>query len=427
VSTINELVKIKTPSDTSELPPEPGTPPFSGGDTTIIASPLADETDIEERPAWLSKLIGIDDVESPSPEKTETKPPEPTPIPTPVENADEISGASQAAWIVDMMSSTESEGQPAGKTTITPEEPPTSTVLPEIPIVPEGEPVAARAQVEPEIVSPIEQVMEPVDSTLPADVEPVTPPIESEPEVAAVKETPDVTSGVDFGEHEGVPDLSLIVEGLQAAWMSEHVEDDERKHTGSLMDIYAPKPDAGNSETIIIDRSGKKPVEPQPKQPQPEQAQPEELQPEPPQPVQLQPDELQPEPPQPVQTIPVPEMETPAPEPEIPVTLPVATAKKVTPLPVKHAQPVMAYPAEDILKDARAAYSHGVLDESLDRYVELLSRNRLVESVIEDLESMTNVQSDHSKVWQTLGDAYIRRNKLDQALSAYLKAEDLLK
>jgi cytochrome c-type biogenesis protein CcmH/NrfG len=87
----------------------------------------------------------------------------------------------------------------------------------------------------------------------------------------------------------------------------------------------------------------------------------------------------------------------------------------------------MIYPAEEILKDARAAYSHGVLDESLDRYVELITHNRLVESVIEDLEAMTIPQSDHSEVWQTLGDAYIRRNKLDQALSAYLKAEDLLK
>ena len=87
----------------------------------------------------------------------------------------------------------------------------------------------------------------------------------------------------------------------------------------------------------------------------------------------------------------------------------------------------MVYPAEDVLKDARAAFSHGVLDESLNRYVELITHNRLVESVIEDLESMTYSQPDHSEVWQALGDAYIRRNKLDQALSAYLKAEDLLK
>jgi tetratricopeptide (TPR) repeat protein len=426
-STIDEVVKEKSPAETSELTPEPVTPPFSGGDTTIIASPLAEEGEIEERPAWLSKLIGIDDVEPSSPEKSVGKPPQPTETAAPVNYLDEISGASQAAWIVDMMSGKETEVQPS---TITPEEPPASTGLSETPLIPEEKPITSPAHAEPEIVMPAEQIKEPEEFNTPAVDEPGAPPVESEPVAAAVNETPEVPPVAVFGEHEGVPDLSLIVEGLQAAWMSEHVEDGKTKHTGSLMDIYAPKPDAENNETIIIDRSGMKPVEPQPEQeqpekmqsepPQPEQVLPEKLQPEPPQREPLQPEPLKPEPLQPAQTIRIS-------EPEPAVTPAVVSVKKETPPPVKQAQPVMIYPAEDVLKDARTAFSHGILDTSLDRYLELITHNRLVESVIEDLESMTNSQPDHSEVWQTLGDAYIRRNKLDQALSAYLKAEDLLK
>jgi cytochrome c-type biogenesis protein CcmH/NrfG len=40
---------------------------------------------------------------------------------------------------------------------------------------------------------------------------------------------------------------------------------------------------------------------------------------------------------------------------------------------------------------------------------------------------MTDSRPDMSDVWQTLGDAYTRRNKLEQALSAYHNAENLLK
>ncbi len=257
------------------------------------------------------------------------------------------------------------------------------------------------------------------------------------PAAAPVDESVDV---------DGVPDLNLIVEGLQAAWMSEHIDDGEVKHTGKLHDIYVPPSGTSGTETIIMRRSGPSSVESQPESSQPV-ATPPASEPEPMPPLpELEPISTD------IESVSESVIE-PAPESVLtPVSEPVeeqeilqsATPEKVTVPETKLApstravpQPssppagkipaVASTPAEDILQDARAAFSHGVLDESLDRYIELITRNRLIDSVIEDLVSMTAVQGDQSDIWQALGDAYTRRNLLDEALSAYLKAEELLK
>jgi hypothetical protein len=236
------------------------------------------------------------------------------------------------------------------------------------------------------------------------------------------------------GDTDDVPDLSLIVEGLQAAWMSEHGDDGEVKHTGKLHDIYVPPASSESSETIIMRRPGAEPIAPPIETPTPEVPppahEPEPVLQETAQPVAEQVIEPTPEPV--IDMV----MEQVASEPEPPKV--VAEPEKTNPQasrirPVPSSQPARNAPVgssispEDILQDARAAFSHGVLDESLDRYLDLISRNRLIESVIEDLESMTSTHGEQSDIWQALGDAYTRRNLLDQALSAYLKAEELLK
>ncbi len=77
-------------------------------------------------------------------------------------------------------------------------------------------------------------------------------PIPGEPTSPAPTAAP-VDESVDV---DGVPDLNLIVEGLQAAWMSEHIDDGEVKHTGKLHDIYVPPSGTGETETIVMRRSG---------------------------------------------------------------------------------------------------------------------------------------------------------------------------
>jgi hypothetical protein len=407
VDKTDKLHLEESPVVTPEPIPTQTTPPFNGGETTIIApAPDLEAVEADERPAWLSKLIDIDDIELPEPIKSTEKPPEPTGIPKPIESVDEILGASQAAWMVEKAAGKEAEEQPVIESTEKPEEISTSVTFPEATLPVEEAPVIAPSEVEPEMAPFAEPISAEIEPEAPAPAEPAEPvePVEV-PETSAPvsEEKPVVPPSIDLGEHEGVPDLSLIVEGLQAAWMSEHVENGEPKHTGSLMDLYAPSPEAQGTETIIIDRSGLKATKGQAdKKPAPEK------------PV------LEQAPPVSEQTVKIPT------KVEEPIAPPVTAEKKEPSHPAKHAAPVIVSAAEDILKDARAAYTHGVLDESLDRYVELISHNRLLESVIEDLEKMTTFQPDQSDIWQALGDAYTHRNKLDQALSAYLKAEDLL-
>jgi tetratricopeptide (TPR) repeat protein len=538
-------------------------PVFSGGETTIIAPPISKVASEEEdeRPAWLSKLIGIDDIETPStttPVKSTSTGKEPS---EKAENIDDIAGSMQAAWMVELLAEKKSgdqapsvsipsqsqaseitsnieipaepdlskeavvevpapstgvqssndiekmlEGiQPA--TPVAPVEP--EPVVPETPWVPESQvqdetdlgqlignlqDVPAPAESVPPTPAPsltpepffedqsdFLKVLKDLDDTAkepplesgavpPQEV--VMPPAQVEPSIHDLGDIPDLIKMVDDLKaipdstpavkppapvvspaesmdstatgaepaaesvtDNDVPDLSLIVEGLQAAWMSEHGEDGEVKHTGKLHDIYVPPSGAAGTETILIKRPGAAPVETPPEPPQ-NTAEPPEIVPPPIVPV-PEPEVIVPEvKPLPEAVIPAPHEQASVseqkpsviiPEPEKSIPDVIKTAPQPVSRPFEGSSGSGATSAEDILKDARAAFSHGVLDESLDRYVELISRNRMIESVIEDLVSMTTVQGDQSDVWQTLGDAYTRRNQLDQALSAYLKAEELLK
>jgi tetratricopeptide (TPR) repeat protein len=548
---------VPSPVTAAEFTSEPTTPPFSGGDKTVIAPPVSKEEAVDdERPAWLSKLIGIDDVETPAPEKTIKPSPETPPTSKASEDMEEIAGAMQAAWMVDMLSGKDSTGAPPSETVLTPEESsspsvqaaapdislPTSQVEPESatsvePVTPSAEPTSPTippegisstiegvsdlgkiidgiqtgsepipVKAEPtyptippvgisstaegvsdlgKIIDGIQTGSEPIpveaepthptippegisstaegvsdlgkiidgiqtgSAPIPVETEPIIPeveeiseepskpkpghvegvsdtisvvdeiqtervqaPTEPVPAIPAAQVTPERLPEIESVDTEGVPDLSKIIEGLQAAWMSEHVEDGETKHTGSLMDELSPSIDSGSSETIIVDRSGPKPSKSRADSSKPV------AETEPPQSV----SEQKPAEPE-IQIAPIQQVA----QPEEPISKPKIVEQKAPTRPAKQSQPVMVIPAEDILENARAAFSHGVLDESIDRYVELITHNHLVESVIEDLETMTSAQPDQSDVWQALGDAYTRRNKLDQALSAYLKAEALLK
>jgi len=342
INPIEEASKEKQPHDMTSPPPQA---PFSTEDSNKVTTPETTNED-EERPAWLSKLIGIDDIELPTSAPSREKPEEAGSYSGVPENLDDIPGATQAAWIMDVVASKDSEGQVS-------EEKVLEEQVSEAPPVPE--PTIEETAPKPQPVVVPEEI------------------ITSEP-----------------GDGETVPDLSLIVEGLQAAWMSEHVEDTDIFKSITPDDTDSSKQGSISDETIVIE-----PVEDQ--QSKDAKAQPEKAEP-----------------------IIEKNIETEAAAP-LPVT------KQKQPRVTRHTPVPEVIPPDDILKDARKAFSHGVVDESLDRYVELINRNRLIDNVIEDLDAMSSAQPDDSYIWQTLGDAYTRRNKLDLALSAYHKAEDLLK
>jgi cytochrome c-type biogenesis protein CcmH/NrfG len=63
----------------------------------------------------------------------------------------------------------------------------------------------------------------------------------------------------------------------------------------------------------------------------------------------------------------------------------------------------------------------------MKEYSKLIKKGRLLDEVIHDLREALYRFPVDIIVWQTLGDAYMRANRLQDALDAYTKAEELLR
>jgi hypothetical protein len=88
-------------------------------------------------------------------------------------------------------------------------------------------------------------------------------------------------------------------------------------------------------------------------------------------------------------------------------------------------------PTEDkdaeFLSAAQTALDAKNIRESMQAYAKLIKKNRLLDEVIHDLrEAIYRFPMDFS-IWQMLGDASMRANRLQDALDAYTKAEELLR
>jgi cytochrome c-type biogenesis protein CcmH/NrfG len=81
----------------------------------------------------------------------------------------------------------------------------------------------------------------------------------------------------------------------------------------------------------------------------------------------------------------------------------------------------------EFLSAAQTALDAKQIKESMQAYARLIKKNRLLDEVIHDLrEAIYRFPVDVS-IWQTLGDASMRANRLQDALDAYTKAEELLR
>jgi tetratricopeptide (TPR) repeat protein len=101
--------------------------------------------------------------------------------------------------------------------------------------------------------------------------------------------------------------------------------------------------------------------------------------------------------------------------------------ERTTPPPQQpaEAQPVPA--PDDPLSLARNALRAGDIPSAVKTYAKLVKKSENLEKVISDLnEALFNHPVDIS-LWQTLGDAYLKADRLQEALDAYSKAEDLLR
>jgi competence ComEA-like helix-hairpin-helix protein len=75
---------------------------------------------------------------------------------------------------------------------------------------------------------------------------------------------------------------------------------------------------------------------------------------------------------------------------------------------------------------ARNAMVVGELSESLGHYQELINEEALLPELIRDLQDALYRFPMEISIWQALGDAYLRNNQTQEALDAYIRAEEIL-
>lgn len=109
----------------------------------------------------------------------------------------------------------------------------------------------------------------------------------------------------------------------------------------------------------------------------------------------------------------------------------VDTKAPISPPGMKEAGILSSIPSQDkdanILADAQQFLASNYLEEAMKEYTKLIKKGRLLDEVIHDLREALYRFPVDIIVWQTLGDAYMRANRLQDALDAYTKAEELLR
>jgi len=117
-------------------------------------------------------------------------------------------------------------------------------------------------------------------------------------------------------------------------------------------------------------------------------------------------------------------VEQPAPEPELtPAALPPPYKEPVT----RKGTGMLTMPLDPILGSARNELSRSNIPSALDTYAKLIKKGRFLDEVIHDLREALYRYPVEVNIWQSLGDAYMRSNRLQDALDAYTKAEELLR
>jgi tetratricopeptide (TPR) repeat protein len=123
----------------------------------------------------------------------------------------------------------------------------------------------------------------------------------------------------------------------------------------------------------------------------------------------------------------------PEPTPKKPAASRKTEIKPATP-PEPYKEPVtrrmtgmLVMPVDPILGSARNELSRSNIPGALETYEKLIKKGRFLEEVIYDLREALYRYPVEVSIWQTLGDAYMRANQLQDALDAYTKAEELLR
>ncbi len=113
-----------------------------------------------------------------------------------------------------------------------------------------------------------------------------------------------------------------------------------------------------------------------------------------------------------------------------PAQQPVATeppAKKKSGLPATRSPKLEAPSGTVALDQAKSELDRGEIPTALKHYGSLIKKGKHLEETIRDLKESIYRYPVEVGIWQTLGDAYMRANRLKEALEAYNKAEELIR
>jgi tetratricopeptide (TPR) repeat protein len=113
----------------------------------------------------------------------------------------------------------------------------------------------------------------------------------------------------------------------------------------------------------------------------------------------------------------------PAPEPGSSGGRKKAPAKQGLP----HGRKPEGQSAVNALNLAKSELDRGDIPEALNHYGKLIKRGKHLEEIIGHLTESLYRYPVEVGIWQTLGDAYMRANRLKEALDAYNKAEELIR
>jgi len=228
------------------------------------------------------------------------------------------------------------------------------------------------------------------------------------------------------------------------SWLSELDQEQEQAVTPTAMDADLPawlRDETGElvAEPTKIEPTRATDWQPMESQPEPEPVmeQPETQAPEPePEPVAPQPEILSHEP------EPEPIMARSEPQPSQPEVLDVVNIIEERIAAVEEAAPPaeppkkvvkpkgtgkLSMPLDPILGQARNELAGSNLNSALESYSRLIKKGRFLDEVIYDLRDALYRFPVDVNIWQSLGDAYMRANRLQDALDAYTKAEELLR
>ncbi|MBK7320287.1 tetratricopeptide repeat protein [Candidatus Villigracilis affinis] len=121
-----------------------------------------------------------------------------------------------------------------------------------------------------------------------------------------------------------------------------------------------------------------------------------------------------------------PQMERPVVEERRAPEKPSAPSRKKAGLPAKQRQ-AEGQGTSASLGQAKAELDRGDIPAALDHYRKLIKKGKHLDETIRDLTESIYRYPVEVGIWQTLGDAYMRANRLKEALEAYNKAEELIR